>query len=88
MTQEQAELITNLAKKQLEEVLTKDEADTALIHMTTVLGLITEPYLYTTLPGLGVIMTSNPLPILDKRFPEVLRTLANVLEVYIELENK
>lgn len=87
MTEQQAQWITDAAKNEFRIILSESEIPQSMAVLNETIALITSDYYAHELP-MGLALIPNRLPVFDKRFPEVLRVLANVWEAKLELDAK
>lgn len=58
-----------------------DSKEMILHNLNVLTDILWEPVQVRGHCSVGLFMIENDLPLLDKRFPDVLRLLANVLEI-------
>jgi hypothetical protein len=82
MDDAQATAIIQMARDQVHCLYEKEEDRMmAMIVIVTMLDYLTEPHIYKQIvPGVAVQL-KNPFPIGEKNFPQLLRILANIVEM-------
>lgn len=87
MTPEKALSILKSSKQHFyDSGFSEDDTTIALVLLADMLHMFGQPYIAQIVPGVNML---NEWPIGDKKFPEVLRVFAGILEVTIdEKENK
>ena len=63
----------------------QEDRNAASMWLTELILILSQPYIASIIHG-GVILVPNQLPMGDKKFCEVMRIAANVLEAYGENE--
>lgn len=87
MTNDQIKWIVQSAKTELSLTMNEKEVIQGMNWITELMNVLTADY-YANAVDVGIVLFSNNLPIPDKRFPNLLRTFANVLEAKIEIDSK
>lgn len=87
MTNDQVKWIVESAKTELSLTMNEEEVTQGMLWITELMNILMADY-YAIAIDTGIALFSNNLPIPDKRFPNLLRTFANVLEAKIEIDSK
>lgn len=90
MNEKQIDAILDSAKAELKMILkTQHEVDVAFMYMTDIIHLLHQPFITREIPGVGgVVVVINNMPLYSKEFCDILRVVANVLELSGEIRRK
>lgn len=87
ITERQSEEIINAAKAEIRMIMPKEEVETAMEMIGMVVALLNQPVIVIDI-GIGKALLANTLPLKDKKFTDVLRVVANMLEATGETERR
>lgn len=88
MTDDQVKWVIQAAETDLRLTMSEPEVIQGMVWIALLMDILTADYYANRVENIGIALFSNGLPIADKRFPNLLRTFANVLEMKIEIDSK